>query len=360
MSIINELEQLLLDAVNNKAFPGANYAVVTKNKVYLGTVGNKELYPEIIPNSIDTIYDMASLTKVVCTTTCLMQLVEKGLLRIYDSVSKYFEKFKFNDVTVWNLMTHTSGLPEGIYGPKDKLSAVDIWDKIFAIEELKFKPGTKIVYSDINYILLGNIIEQLSGMKLNEYAKKYLFEPLEMKDTGYLPIDKNRCAATEYRSDATMTGYVKGEVHDETAYSMGKVAGHAGLFSTVSDCVNFIQMILNDGVFNGKRILSKITIDELYKVQVKEYSGVETLPKARCLGWQTKDPASSAGELVSENTILHTGFTGTNMFIDRDNEIGFVLLTNRVHPTRNNLLHLHVRACVANFIMSHLEEFKND
>lgn len=360
MKRIKELEKLLLDAVNDGAFPGANYAVVTKNKVWMGSVGNKELYPEVIPNSIDTIYDMASLTKVVCTTTCLMQLVEKGLLRIYDPVSRYFEKFKFTDITVWNLMTHTSGLPEGIYGPKDKLSESDIWDKIFAIEELKFKPGTKIIYSDINYILLGKIVEILSGMPINEYAKKNVFEPLEMVDSGYLPSDKKRCAAAEYRNDATMTGYVKGEVHDETAYAMNKVAGHAGLFSTVKDCSNFIKMVLNDGVFNGIKVLSKISIDELFKVQVKEYSGVEVLPKARCLGWQTKDPASSAGELVSENTILHTGFTGTNMFIDRDNEIGFVLLSNRVHPTRNNGKLFHVRACVANYIMAHLEEFKND
>ena len=360
MKAINEIEQILLDAVNDGAFPGANYAVVTKNKVWMGSVGNKELYPSIIPNSIDTIYDMASLTKVVCTTTCLMQLVEKGLLRIFDPVSRYFDKFKFTNITVWNLMTHTSGLPEGIAGPKDKLSEADVWDKIFAIEELLFKPGTKIVYSDINYILLGKIVEILSGIPINEYAKKNVFEPLEMNDSRYLPVDKERCAATEYRDDATMTGYVKGEVHDETAYAMNKVAGHAGLFSTVKDCSNFIKMILNDGMFNDKKILSKITIDELFKVQVKEYNGVEVLPKARNLGWQTKDPASSAGELISENTILHTGFTGTNMFIDRDNEIGFVLLTNRVHPTRNNLKHLHVRACIANYIMSHLEEFKND
>ena len=360
MKAIKEIEQILLDATLDGAFPGGNYAVVTKNKVWMGCIGNKELYPEIVPNSIDTIYDMASLTKVVCTTTCLMQLVEKGLLRIFDPVSRYFKEFKFNNMTIWNLLTHTSGFPEGISGPKDRLTEQDVMDKIFSIEELLFKPGTKIVYSDINYILLGKIIEMLSGMSLNEYARINLFEPLGMKDSGYLPNDKSRCAATEYRNDATMNGYVKGEVHDETAYAMNKVAGHAGLFSTVEDCTHFIQMILNDGTYNGKKILSKITINELFKVQVKEYNGVETLPKARCLGWQTKDPSSSAGELVSENTILHTGFTGTNMFIDRDNEIGFVLLTNRVHPTRNNLKHLHVRACIANYIMAHLEEFKND
>ena len=358
MKAKQELEALLLDAIKDGAFPGANYAIVTKEKTWFGSLGNRELYPEIIPNSIDTIYDMASLTKVVNTTTCAMQLVEKGLLRIFDPVSRYFSQFRFNDVTVWHLLTHTSGLPEGIYGPKDRLSPQDVWDKIFAIEELMYKPGTKIVYSDINYMLLGKIIEILSGMPLDEYAKKNLYEPLEMYNTGFKPDDKYRCAATEYRDDATMTGYVKGCVHDETAYALGGVAGHAGLFSTVEDISHFIKMILNDGVYEGKRVLSKIMIDELFKVQVKEYVGVEMLPKARCLGWQTKDPASSAGELVSENTILHTGFTGTNMFIDKDNEVGFVLLANRVHPTRNNSKQFHVRACVANYLMSHLEEFK--
>ena len=357
MKAQQELEQLILNAIENGSFPGANYAIVTKDKVWMGSLGNKELYPNVIKNSIDTIYDMASLTKVICTTTCIMQLVEKGLLRIYDPVVRYLPNFKFSNITVWNLMTHTSGLPEGIYGPKDKMNENDVWNAIYNKVELNYEPGKKIQYSDINYIILGKIVEIISGLSLDEYALKNLFEPLKMIDSGYNPKDKERCAATEYRDDATMTGYVKGCVHDETAYAMGGVAGHAGLFSTVKDVTNFIKMILNDGEFNGKRILSKITVNELFKIQVKEYSGVETLPKARCLGWQTKDPASSAGDLVSENIILHTGFTGTNVFIDRDNKIGFVLLTNRVHPTRNNSKHLHDRACFANYIMANLEEW---
>lgn len=357
MKAQQELEQLILNAIENGSFPGANYAIVTKDKVWMGSLGNKELYPNVIKNSIDTIYDMASLTKVICTTTCIMQLVEKGLLRIYDPVVRYLPNFKFSNITVWNLMTHTSGLPEGIYGPKDKMNENDVWNAIYNKVELNYEPGKKIQYSDINYIILGKIVEIISGLSLDEYALKNLFEPLKMIDSGYNPKDKERCAATEYRDDATMTGYVKGCVHDETAYAMGGVAGHAGLFSTVKDVTNFIKMILNDGEFNGKRILSKITVNELFKIQVKEYSGVEVLPKARCLGWQTKDPASSAGDLVSENIILHTGFTGTNVFIDRDNKIGFVLLTNRVHPTRNNSKHLHDRACFANFIMANLEEW---
>ena len=233
----------------------------------------------------------------------------------------------------------------------------EVMDFIYDVD-LIYTPGEKIVYSDIGFILMGKIVEELSGKSLDVFAKENIFEPLEMYNTGYNPKNKELCAPTEHRNDNLYKGMVKGFVHDETALLLGGVAGHAGLFSTVKDVTHFIQMILNDGIFEGKRILSKITIDELYKVQVKEYSGVEVLPKARCLGWQTKDPASSAGDLISENTILHTGFTGTNVFIDRDNQIGFVLLTNRVHPTRNNTKHLHDRACFANYIMSHLEEWK--
>ena len=149
MKAKQELEALLLDAIKDGAFPGANYAIVTKEKTWFGSLGNRELYPEIIPNSIDTIYDMASLTKVVNTTTCAMQLVEKGLLRIFDPVSRYFSQFRFNDVTVWHLLTHTSGLPEGIYGPKDRLSPQDVWDKIFAIEELMYKKRATTLEIDL-------------------------------------------------------------------------------------------------------------------------------------------------------------------------------------------------------------------
>lgn len=357
MDCKKEFESIIERAIADGAFPGATYAIVSKNKVTLGSLGYKELYEEKIENTVDTIYDMASLTKVICTTTCIMQLVEKGLIRIYDSVNMYLPLFKFKDITIWNLLTHTSGLPEGIYGRKDILTAEDIWNKIYNEVELMYIPGKKISYSDINYILLGKIVEVVTKMKLNEYAKENVFIPLEMKDTGYLPQDKIRCAATEYRDDESYHGYVKGYVHDETAFSLGGVAGHAGLFSTSPDMVHFVQMILNDGIYNGKQILSKTTVNKLFEVQVKEYDGVEVYPKARCLGWQTLDPYSAAGELVSRNTILHTGFTGTNVFIDKDNGIGFVFLTNRVHPTRNNAKHLHYRACLANYIMTHLEYF---
>lgn len=357
MNAIQQLEQIIKRGIDERAFPGANYCLYIKGKVFFGSLGAKEWYPTQIENNLDTIYDMASLTKVVATTTSMMQLLENGMIRLHDAVKKYLPRIPFDNITIWNLMTHTSGYPEGISGPKDKLTSLDVWEKIYAIDKLRYTPSTHIEYSDINYILLGKIIEILTNEPLQDYVQNHIFVPLEMKDTGYLPKDKNRCAATEYRDDATMKGYVKGDVHDETAYALDKVAGHAGLFSTVKDMSHFIEMILKGGVYNQKRILSKKSVDLLFKVQVKEYVGVETMPKARCLGWQTKDPYSSAGDFVSENIILHTGFTGTNVFIDRDNEVGFCMLTNRVHPLRGNGLHMHYRAVIANYILTHLEEF---
>lgn len=358
MEIKQRLEQLLNQAVEENAFPGAVYAVVTKSKITKGVVGNREIYPEVVKNRIDTIYDLASLTKVICTTTLVMMLIEQGKLRLHDNVNDYIKEFPFNNITIWNLMTHTSGLPEGISGPKDQMTSDDIWNKIMNLSGLLFEPSTKIAYSDLNYILLGKIIEIVTNTPLDEYAQLALFDPLEMRTACFNPQNKDLCAATEYRDDLTMKGYVKGSVHDETAYALGGVAGHAGMFASIDDLINFCLMILNNGTFKCKKILSPITVNELFKVQVREPLGVVVHPKARCLGWQTKDPASSAGDLVSEKTIIHTGFTGTNVFIDQENEIAFILLTNRVHPTRKNLLHLKVRACVANFIMANIEEFK--
>lgn len=349
------IEEIINEAIEKGAFPGANYAVVTKNGAIYGSLGKKELYPNPIDNDIDTIYDMASLTKVVCTTTCMMKLLENGDIRLYDSISRYLPRFKHEDLTIWHLMTHCSGLREGVPGNKYEMSEDQIWDYIYNLD-LDYKPGEHITYSDINYILLGQIIKVVTGLNVDEYSHKYIFAPLNMVDTGFNPKDVERCAATEYREH--LKGYQKATVHDETSFALGGVAGHAGLFSTIKDLIIFLQMILNDGKFDDVRILNKNTIDLLFKTQVKEYKGVEVYPLARALGWQVRDPFSSAGEMVSDNTILHTGYTGTNIFIDRDNEIAFVMLTNRVHPLRGNVLHMHYRACLGNYIISHLDEFK--
>ncbi len=358
MKKIDEFNNLIKQGIDEGAFPGANYAIVFKDKTILGSFGNKSLYPSIEPNDINTVYDMASLTKVVSTTTCVLKLVEKGLLRIYAPVQKYIPEFKHSNVTVWNLLTHTSGLPEGVSW-RGLTSKEMLWERIFNLD-LTFEPGTKLKYSDVGFILLGKIVENITKMKLNEFAKSEIFDKLEMKDSGYLPLDVNRCAPTELRNDEVYQGYVRGSVHDETAYALGGVAGHAGLFSTVEDISHFLQMILNNGVYKNNKYFSSSTIDLIYTPQIEETKGIQINYNKRSIGWINRGAGSSAGELTSHDTILHTGFTGTNIWIDRKNEVAFVLLTNRVHPSRSNLLHMDVRARLANFIIANLDEIKNN
>lgn len=358
MSKINEFNKLIEEAICAGAFPGANYAIVFKDKAIVGSFGNKSLYPNVEKNDIDTIYDMASLTKVVSTTTAVLLLVERGLLRISATVKTYLPKFKHDSVTVWHLLTHTSGLPEGVSW-KDATDPLSICERIYNLE-LKFTPGDKIQYSDVGFILLGKIVESITHRRLDEFVKSEIFDKLKMFDTCYLPKDCLRCAPTEYRDDSVYQGYVRGSVHDETAYSLGGVCGHAGLFSTVKDMSNFLQMYLNNGIYEGNKILSKQTIDLVYTPLVEEKKGICLRYNLRSIGWINRGFGSSAGELTSYDTILHTGFTGTNIWIDRKNEVAFVLLTNRVHPTRKNLLHMDVRARLANFIIANLEEIKNE
>ena len=357
MNMIEELNKLILEAIKDEAFPGANYAIVFPNKVYLGSLGNKSLYPNVEPNDVDTIYDMASLSKVVSTTSCIMKLIEMGKLNLNCTVKKIIPEFKHENITIWNLLTHTSGLPEGLAGLLKYRTKDEVLKAIYQTE-LKFITNEEIRYSDLGFVLLGVVVEKISKMPLNEFAKKYVFEPLKMENTTYNPKDIIRCAPTEERHDIIKDGIVRGNVHDETSYLLEGVAGHAGLFSTVKDCANFIQMILNDGVFEGKEIFSKVIINRLFNPEVKQQSVLKVNTLQRGLGWIVGGESASQGDLTSQKTIHHTGFTGTNIWIDKENQIGFCLLTNRVHPSRNNLKHMIVRARLANYIMSNYHKLE--
>lgn len=356
MDIIKQLNKLIQDAIDDFAFPGANYVIVTKENYYYGSLGAKALNPNYEVNSLETLYDMASLTKVIVTTSCLMKLVEKGLIRLHSKVINYLPNFSHQDITIWDLLTHSSGLPSDIRRAKDLQSFDEVWNRIYA-KPLAYETNAKIVYSDIGFILLGAIVEKATGKTFAAFARDELFEPLMMKDSCFNPTDVKRCAPTEFRDDLVYRGMIRGKVHDEKSYILGGVAGHAGLFSTVHDVGHFIKMILDDGIYQNKRLFAKATIDLIFKPQVSESHPLILNQEKRGLGWIVKGNYSSAGDLTSDNTILHTGFTGTNLWIDRDNKIGFCLLTNRVHPTRDNLKILEVRPKIANFIMSNLEYF---
>lgn len=335
------------------AFPGANICVVNKEESYIGSFGHKANIPSVEENDIDTLYDMASLTKVVCTTSCLLKCLEEGYFRLYDKVSMFLPRYK-HDTIIRDLVTHTSGLPEGVRGVLNMTSRDEVLDAIYNTD-LIYPKNNEIFYSDINYILIGLIIEQVSGMSLDAFAKKAIFDPLEMYNTGFCPLEKmgktaDQIAPTELQKGVITRGYV----HDETARVMGGVAGHAGLFSCVKDLTHFISMILNDGMYNGKRILSKAAIDSLFRSSVANYTGSFTKPTSRrSIGWILDEENSSASDFISPSTILHTGFTGTNLWVDKEKGVGMAMLTNRVHPTRQNTKHFTYRVRVGNYVISH-------
>lgn len=361
MKYINKLNDLILEAINEGAFPGATYALVIDDYSYIDFLGKKSLFPEE-ENSLDTIYDMASLTKVVATTTAVLQLLEEGKFRLHTKVSTIIPEFKHENLTIFDLMTHTSGLPEGLSKVTSIKSKEEALEKLFSYD-LKIEPNKKIMYSDLNYILLGLIVEAKSGMTLDKYVKENIFSKLGMDRTGFLPksfAEISEIAPTEFRDDETYRGLVRGDVHDEASYIMGGVAGHAGLFSNAKDMVNFIKMILNQGTYINQ-ILSKSTVNKLFEVQVETHDDLIHNKERRGLGWIIQGKGTPAGDLVSLNdTIMHTGFTGTSLWIDRKNNVGLCLLTNRVHPKRGNGLHMEYRARVANFVMSHLEELRKE
>lgn len=325
--ILKEIKKVLEEGVSKKHFPGAHFSVIYKNKKPLiDYVGYKSTYPNLEPLKGDEIYDIASLTKVVSTTTLIMKLIEDNKLKLDTKISDILTWFHIKDITVYDLLTHTSGLPADIaraYTLKDKE------DVLFNIKGVKiiYKKHTHICYSDIGFILLGLMIEEITKKSLNENGQEYIFNPLGMKDTSYYP-NKIRCAPTEKRDDEVYQGILQGKVHDEKAFALGE-AGHAGLFSTVYDLSLFIKAILEDHF-----VLKKETLDLLFKVREAQLS-LKGSPLKRALGWDKPTKGSSAGDFVDfEETILHTGFTGCNMFIDRKNQIGFVLLSNAVHPKR--------------------------
>lgn len=348
---IKGLEKLISDAIVDGAFPGANYVLVIDQERFVGSLGKRSLFPNEEENSLETIYDLASVSKVLSTTTAIMQLIERGKLRLYEPVSNILKDFKHSSITIWDLLTHTSGLPADIPGASRLKNRQEALDYVFNCD-LIYEKNTKIVYSDIGFILLGLIVEEVEKMPLNQFALANIFKPLAMKDTMYKPTHKELCAPTEARYDNIYQGIVRGDVHDEKAYILGGVAGHAGVFSTVQDVGNFIEMILNKGVYQDQRILSKATIDLFFKPQVVVKQGISLDYDFRSLGWINKGMMSSSGDLTSDETIQHTGFTGTNIFIDRKNKIGFSLLSNRVHPTRDNQKIISLRAKIGNYIIA--------
>jgi uncharacterized protein YbbC (DUF1343 family)/CubicO group peptidase (beta-lactamase class C family) len=330
ISRFSQIPALVEDAIHDRKLPGAVVLIGRGDQVvYEKAIGNRAVEPAVEAMTGDTIFDLASLTKVVATTTSVMKLLEDGKIRLSDRVSSFipgFERHNKAGITVRHLLTHTSGL-------RPDLDLAEPWSGYdrgieLAIDEVPTSaPGERFVYSDINFILLGEIVRRASGIPLDEYAAKNIFQPLGMKDTGFRPAASllPRIAPTE-KVEGQM---LRGVVHDPTARRMGGVAGHAGLFSTAADLSIFCRMVLDGGRYNGARILAPLTVAKMTSPVTEN----GTDPNVRGLGWDVDSSYSSnRGDLLPVGSFGHTGFTGTSIWIDPTTREFVVFLSNRVHP----------------------------
>jgi beta-N-acetylhexosaminidase len=331
----------LLDrAVADGAFPGGVLAVGYNDAIELHPFGKLSTDKKATAVKWDTMYDMASVTKVVVTTTSVMMLVEQKRLDLDAPVSRYLPEFAAaakSDpnptwrarVTIRNLTLHDSGLPGIRQFFKDTKGYDAVIHRALS-EPLVHEPGRQVEYSDLGFMLLGEIVQRLTGETLDTFAKENIFEPLGMKDSMFNPPRslRPRIAPTELDADYRKR-LIVGEVHDENSWAMGGVAGHAGLFSTAGDIAAFAQMMLNGGIYGYHRLLSRATIQQFTARQ-------DIGNSARSLGWDVVVQPSSAGHDFSPAAFGHTGFTGTSVWIDPERDLFVVLLTNRVNPTRAN------------------------
>src|SRR6202795_5097108 len=295
--------------------------------------------------TIDTVFDLASLTKVIATTTAVMQLVEQGKVRMNDPVAKYLTEFAQNgkeDVTVRQLLTHYSGLEPDLDLKTAWAGKQTAYQMAWA-ETPVDPPGSKFSYSDVNFIVLGEIVERVSGETLDEYATRHIFVPLKMLHTRYRPPMARRdgwiekIAPTQYDENEHM---LRGVVHDPTARRMGGVAGHAGVFSTADDLAKFSQALLN----GGGGVLSALSVEKMTRPEQPP-----SAPVLRGFGWDIDSPFSSnRGDLLPVGGYGHTGFTGTSMWIDPTTKTYIILLTNAVHPRgKSNAIALRSKVATA-------------
>jgi CubicO group peptidase (beta-lactamase class C family) len=347
------IDGVLREAIDRGDCPGAVVLIVHDGHVvWRKAYGLRVRQPAEVPMTVDTVFDLASLTKPVATAASVMVLVEQGKLRLSDRVAEHLPAFGQNGkdkITVENLLLHTGGLvadnPEADYHDgRDKAL-----ERVHALKP-QAEPGERFTYSDVGFIVLGELVEKVSGTSLDAFAHKHVFAPLGMNETGFRPGDKlkERAAPTVKRDGR----WLAGEVHDPRAAALGGVAGHAGLFATADDLAVFAQMILNSGTYNGKRVLSAET--------VRLMTTPRTVPGGlRAYGWDVATSYSAnRGELFPRGESFgHTGFTGTSLWIDPASKTAVIFLSSRLHPdSKGNVTRLRGR--VATLAAAALEGMK--
>ena len=328
---LQRVDAIVEEGIAEGKMPGCVLCVGdSKQLLFFKAYGNRQTQPDIQPMTVDTVFDMASITKPVATGMAIMQLIDRGKLRLGDRVVDFFPDFGVEGkdaITVRDLLIHQSGLiPDNALADYQQ-GPEEAWKKICQLK-LVAPVGKEFKYSDVNFIVLGELVESISGQSLADYCSKELFIPLGMEETGFLPVDglKQRAAPTEQREGRWM----RGEVHDPRAYLLGGVAGHAGLFSTAKDLANFSQQVLrgirNQGLGEGGSILSRRAMEVMT-------SGHRVSSGVRGLSWDKQTGYSSnRGDLLSPEAFGHGGFTGTVLWIDPAQDLFLIFLSNRVHP----------------------------
>jgi CubicO group peptidase (beta-lactamase class C family) len=356
MSSFEKVEKAMDEAVASRVFPGA---VLLANKegqvVFHRAFGHRSLEPEVTPLSESTIFDLSSLTKPLATTLAFLLLVKERKLRIDDRVTRIFHNFGVHGkthITFRHLLAHCSGLPgwRPYYkevlkvergGRVNFLCSQGAKQHVFELihrEKPDGDPGKSVVYSDLGFMLLGEAVEEISGMSLDRYCHDRVFKPLGARSTSFIDLSLVRTRrlvpVTDMIAPTERCEWRKkilcGEVHDDNAYAMGGVAGHSGLFASAAD-VNLIVSKVRDAYLGKNPFLPESLVREAFTRDT-------TVPQSpRTLGWDTPSPTdSAAGSKFSKNTVGHLGFTGTSVWLDLDKAVHVVLLSNRVHPSRNN------------------------
>lgn len=332
------------------AYPGA-VAVVGSRARVLATVGVGRLdaADPTVPD-VHTRWDLASLTKVVGTTTLVLQLVDAGRVQLDSPMVRYLPQWtgeRAESVTVRQLLAHASGLPAWRSFYKDADDAAEARRQLLLVAP-EVRPGTRYKYSDIGFLLLGRMVEELTGQRLDSAWAARVARPLGLAESGWLPAYEARPAIAPTEFDSWRQAKVHGIVHDENAWRFGGVAGHAGLFASAADLARVAQLWLGGGTRGRVRLARRATVAEFTRAQ-------DTLVSRRALGWETPNGTNSAGTRLSPRAFGHTGFTGTSMWMDPARDLFVILLTNRVNPSRDNTRIGGVRTALADAVVGALE-----
>lgn len=367
-SQLQHIDEAVGASIQAGEIPGAVVLVARHGRIaYFKAFGNRSVRPGPEAMTTDTIFDMASMTKVMATAPSVMLLAERGVLRLDDRVKRYLPDFTGggkDSITLLHLLTHYSGLPADFDLSNQWSGYAEALEELWKINSTS-EPGKTFVYSDLNYIALGEVIRAVSRKTLDVFAHESIFAPLGMEDTTFHPAAKlvPRIAPTESRrntlkylngqtSAASLDRILRGEVHDPTAWRMGGVAGHAGLFSSARDLAVFAQMFLDQGTYPGGRILSPMSIQAMTSPQ-----SPANATDARGYGWDLGSIYSSPRGDIFGGGYGHTGFTGTSLWIHPSTDSFVILLTNRVHPDGGKDIN-HLRGAVANIVAASISDLQ--